>query len=214
MTWLGIKTDTTPVDDTPGAAEEVIGVRLRKQGEMQRRWGFLSTSIAKQAGPIRYIVASNRPSNNFVTLGVDGTPQGFSGGGGNDPWPPPPGGPKKRRPKGDRQGACTLWGPFGDSGSDAAGPLTFTLPASSCPGTIIFSASEAGSSGGSGASSDYGYSAVVTADGVPILTTGCLVNNGAGGVIPAGTLSIGYTITAGCAGGTTPGSWIIQATCP
>jgi hypothetical protein len=106
MDWLGVRTDVTPVADMPGAAEAAFSVRLRKAGELQRRWGFLSSAIAQQSGPIRYIVASNRPGNNFITLGVAGSPQGFAvdgaGGGGADPWPPPPDGPKRRRPRGDQ----------------------------------------------------------------------------------------------------------------
>lgn len=101
MDWLGIRTDVTPVADIPGAAEAAFGVRLRKAGELQRRWGFLSSSIARQAGPIRYIVSSNRPGNNYITLGIPGSPQGFAVGGWADPWPPPPDGPRRRRPKGD-----------------------------------------------------------------------------------------------------------------
>lgn len=212
MTWRGIRYDTTPVDDTPNTSELQYNTHFRVANELRRRVGYQNTSIAKQTGAILGIVSSNGVSGNFLTFDLGGSEQGFStgGGGGIDVLQPQPPGPKKRRPKGDR-GTCTIWGPFGDSGSASAGPLTFTLPASSCPGTVIFTSTEGGGSGGG---SDYGYSAVITADGVPILTTGCLVNSGAGGVIPAGTLSVGYTVTAGCAGGSTPGSWLIQVTTP
>lgn len=214
--WHGIHSHSTDVDDTPGVSAYQANTRLQKQGELQRRCGFLSSAIAKQSGPILYIMGAHGLGNSSLTFNLGGNVDAFGTSGGSlDPWPPPPEKPKKRKPKGDKQGACTLWGPFGDGGTDSAGPLTFTLPASSCPGTLIFTASEdsgeSGGSGGSGSHTDYGYSVDASADGVPIITSGCLVNDSAFGVIPAGTLSISYTVTAGCAGGSTPGSWSIQA---
>jgi hypothetical protein len=88
------------------------------------------------------------------------------------------------------------------------------LPADSCPGQFFFSALEGGGSGGSGADGDYGYSIDVLADGVPILTTGCLVNDSALANIPAGTLVLDYTVTASCLGGLIPGTWSVSATSP
>lgn len=131
MDWLGIRTDVTPVADMPGAAEAAFGVRLRKAGELQRRWGFLSSSIAKQSGPIRYIVASNRPGNNFITLGTDSSPNGFATDGGGDVFPPPPVGPKRRRPMGDAGTAAPpvinfITADPPDPGFYPAGLVTFT----------------------------------------------------------------------------------------
>ena len=102
MTWLGIRTDITPVADIPGTAEWAANVRLRKADEMQRRYGFLSTAIAKQAGAIRFIIAGNTTRGNFLTFDVDGGDvTGFATTGGADVFPPPPDGPKRRRPRGE-----------------------------------------------------------------------------------------------------------------
>lgn len=214
MTWLGIIRDTTDVDPRPGVSHVQFNTRMQVANELQRRWGYLSSAIAKQSGPILGIASANGANGNFVTFDLGASTQGFTGTGstGIDVLPPQPPGPKKRKPKGDR-GTCTIWGPFSDGGT-AGVSSTFMLPAGSCPGTVHFTSAEAGGSGGSGGGSDYGYSVTVLADGVAILTSGCVVNDGSTGVIPAGALVLSYTVTAGCAGGAIPGSWSISATTP
>ncbi len=96
--WRGIHSHSTDVDSTPGVSVYQANTRMQKQGELQRRWGFLSSAIAQQSGPIRYIIAANGLGNNFLTLGLSGSATGFGGGGAGDPWPPPPDGPKARKP--------------------------------------------------------------------------------------------------------------------
>lgn len=220
MMWLGIRRKSSPVDDALGVSEYQANTHLRVQGQASRRPGMLSTSIAKQAGPIYEIMGASGLGSNFLTFDTGGDADGFTqaGGGGNDPWPPPPQPPKKRKPVGERQGACIVWGPLSDTGTDNSGTWTFTLPPDSCPGTLLVGAAEAGGgsggSGSGGAGGDYGYSFDVLANGVPILSTGCLVNDGAFAAIPAGTTSLQYTVTASCVGGLVPGTWSILATSP
>lgn len=99
--WRGIHSHTTDVDSTPGISTWQANTRMRKELELQRRWGYLSSAIAQQTGPIKYIVAAHGLGNNFVTIGSgSGNVDGFGDGAG-DPWPPPPDAPKRRRPRGD-----------------------------------------------------------------------------------------------------------------
>ena len=99
--WQGIRSQTTPVDPTPGVSEWQANTRMRKQGELQRRYGFLSTAIAQQTGAIYDIISANGLGGNFLTFDLNGSEGGFLfGGGGGGNWPPPPVGPLRRRPKG------------------------------------------------------------------------------------------------------------------
>lgn len=101
MTWLGIRTDITPVADVPGSAEYIANARLRKADELARRYGYLSTAIAKQTGPIRFIVSANTTHGNFLTFNVADAVIGYGSRGGGDVFPPPPVGPKIIPPIGE-----------------------------------------------------------------------------------------------------------------
>jgi hypothetical protein len=208
--YKGIRRKTTDVLSDYSQAHYLQNARLKRIGEMGRRAGLGKSTMAQLAGPVQFMIGGW----NYEPFIVNGTGGDVTGN--SDPlvfWtiarvPPPP--PPPPPPPG-----CTLWGPFGDNGTDNSGTWTFTLPAGSCPGTFIVTAIEGGgSSGGSGASGDYGYSFDVTADGVPILNTACLVNDGAAAVIPAGTISLQYIVTASCVGGLIPGTWSVSATSP
>jgi len=100
MTWRGIIRDTTPVDPSPGVSELQLNPRMQTANELQRRWGYLSSAIAKQSGPILGIASANGANGNFLTFDVAGSTQGFTGLGpaGIDTFPPQPPGPKARRP--------------------------------------------------------------------------------------------------------------------
>lgn len=96
--WYGIRTNVTDVLSDFGMPQTQIGTDMRVQGELQRRPGFQSTSIAQQAGPIRYIISAFPPGRPFVTFDVlaPGNVVEIDGLG---PPPPPPPPPKKKRPE-------------------------------------------------------------------------------------------------------------------
>jgi hypothetical protein len=206
MDWAGINRKITPIGGPMGISFYQQNTRMRVDKECQRRLGMCSTNLPPAGAAIIGLAAAFTPNGPIV---ASLTPTDVIGA--TNPLPmwrelylvPPQGDPV----------TCTLWGPFNDSGTGAAAG-GHNPPAGSCPGTVTFSAAEAGGGGSGGGGTDYGYSAVVTANGVPILTTGCLVNAGAFGSIPAGTTVLAYTVTAGCAGGSTPGSWSLDFTSP
>ncbi len=208
ITYKGIRRKTTDVLEDYGQAHYLQNVRLKRVGEIGRRAGLGKSTMAQLAGPVQFMIGG-WSNESFIVNGTGGNVSGQEDPraywmAGNVPPPPPPPPP----PPG-----CTIWGPLSDGGTDNSGTWTFTLPAGSCPGTLIVTATEGGGSG-SGAGGDYGYSFDVTADGVAILNTGCLVNDGAAAAIPAGTLAVAYTVTASCVGGLIPGTWTISATSP
>jgi hypothetical protein len=94
--WRGIHSHSTDVDTTPGVSIYQANTRMQKQGELQRRWGFLSSTIAQQTGPIRYIVGTHGLGNNFLTFNLGGAGAGNLTG--FAPAPDQPVGPKARRP--------------------------------------------------------------------------------------------------------------------
>lgn len=100
MTWLGIIRDSTPVDPRPGVSELQFNTRMQVVNEMQVRWGYLSSAIAQQSGPILGIASANGATGNFLTFDLGSATQGFTGLGptGIDILPPQPVGPKRRKP--------------------------------------------------------------------------------------------------------------------
>lgn len=97
--WRGIQTHTTPVDSTTGISEWQQNTRMLKAGELQRRTGFQSTAIAKQAGAIYEIMSATGLGSNFLTFDLGATIDGRTTAAGSiDVFPPPPVGPKRRRP--------------------------------------------------------------------------------------------------------------------
>lgn len=93
--WYGIRTNVTDVLSDFGLPYTQIGTDMRTSGELRRRAGFQSTSIAQQAGPIRYIVSAFPPSGPFLTFDIGGASAGTIIG---EDAPNPPEGPKRRRP--------------------------------------------------------------------------------------------------------------------
>lgn len=211
MKWAGINRRLSPVAEVPGVSEYQQNTRMRVAGELQRRWGFQSTSIAKQAGAILNIASAYPAGGNYLTFDVAQS-VGANGGtlGGIGPIPPPPVQPPRRRRPGVTvaPGFCITWGPVTNSGTTTTTD-GFSIVPNSCAGTLVVVATES-----ERRSSSYGYQFTVTANAVPILTTGCLVNAGTSAVIPAGTTTIAYTVTGGCAGGSTEGDWSMTFTCP
>ena len=96
MTWLGIARDTTSVDPRPGVSEFQANTRMRVSGELQSRWGYLSSAIAQQAGPILGIASANGATGNFLTFNLGGAAPGEVDG--FSPVPAQPVGPKRRKP--------------------------------------------------------------------------------------------------------------------
>lgn len=95
MEWKGIRTNITDVLSDFSVPETQIGTDMRIKGELGRRPGFQSTSIAKQAGPIRYIMSAFPPNRPFLTFDIGGASAGTVIGTEDAPPPPPP---HKRRP--------------------------------------------------------------------------------------------------------------------
>lgn len=94
--WYGIRTNVTDVLSDFGMPSTQIGTDMRIAGELQRRPGFQSTSIAQQAGPIRYIISAFPPGRPFLTFDVGGAGAGTIIG--EEDAPQPPQQPKRRRP--------------------------------------------------------------------------------------------------------------------
>ena len=206
-TWRGMDRKTTPIAGADGSSFYQQNTRLHVDKELGRRLGMASTNLPSAGAGIIGIGAAYTPNGPVV---VTVTPTTVIGNA--DPlarWRErylvrPIGGPV----------TCTLWGPNSYSGIN--GDLnSFVLPASSCLGSVTFTSAEAaGGSGGSGAGGSYGYSVVITVDGIIVLSTACLVNNGAVGSIPANALNVQYAVTAGCAGGSIPGLWELEFSSP
>jgi len=66
MMWRGISSDTTDVDDTPGVSTQQYNTRMRVEGELQRRYGFISTDLPPDSGPILSIASAP----GFVVTGT------------------------------------------------------------------------------------------------------------------------------------------------
>lgn len=93
--WYGIRTNVTDVLSDFGMPYTQIGTDMRVTGELQRRPGFQSTSIAQQAGPIRYIISAFPPGRPFLTFDIGGASAGTIIG---EDAPNPPEGPKRQKP--------------------------------------------------------------------------------------------------------------------
>lgn len=214
MTWLGIIRDTTPLDPRPGASELQANTKVTVDNELQRRSGFQSSSIAKQDGPILGIVSADCASGNFLTF-LNGTasPSSYEATGFAPPPTPPHLPPKKRKPIVGNPQACTVWGPFSDTGQ--ATPLTthYVLPVGSCAGTVTMIGME---DTGRARGDDYGYSFTVDFNGVNAGASGCLVNSSSSLAIPPGTLTVDVHVTPQCVFplGSTHGTWEVQVTSP
>lgn len=70
--WNGINTRLSAVSDTPGVSDLQINTRMAVEGELQRRWGNSTTSLAKQSNPIIGIASAYPSGNPYVVF----TPSG------------------------------------------------------------------------------------------------------------------------------------------
>lgn len=200
-TWNGVNVMYSPLADEGDFCEYLQCVRLRQQGEMQRRWGYQNTGIAKQ-GRVLNIAGANPVGGGFVIFEQpSGAVVGFE--------TPPPARPRQPRKPIVTNPVCTIYTQSANGTTGTTAP--FTLPVNACAGTLSVSGTE---NGGRARGDDYGYSFVATADGNPLLSSGCLVNAGSFATIPAGTLAVSVVVTAGCSGGATPGTWAISVTSP
>ncbi len=211
--WFGMSSKTSAVDSTVGLSAEQTNTRMRTEGELQRRYGFLSTLIARQAGPIRNIVSAYPAGGNYITFDVESAGGGSSEAFGQEPPIPPWRPPKKRRPIIDPPESCTLWGPFNDSGQATPLTVTYNLPADSCAGTLTMIGIE---DSGRARGDDYGYSFTVDFDGVNAGGSGCLVNSSSTLAIPPGVLVIDVHVQPACVFplGTQHGTWETTVTSP
>lgn len=211
--WFGMSSKTSAVDSTVGLSAEQTNTRMRIEGELQRRYGMLSTLIARQAGPIRNIVSAYPAGGNYLTFDVEAP-----GGGGNEvsgqpPTPPPWRPPKRRKPIIQPPTMCTLWGPFSDTGEATPLTVTYNLPADSCAGTLTMTGIEDPSRA---RGDDYGYSFTVDFDGVNAGASGCLVNSSSFLAIPPGVLVVDVHVQPQCVFplGSQHGTWEVTVTSP
>jgi hypothetical protein len=210
-TFNGVNTMYTPVADQGDFCEYLQAVRLKQQGEMQRRWGYQTTGIPKQNAILN--IAGGYPTGGpFVIFNqTGGALAGFS-------TPNLPVRPRGFRPPLIVEPVCALFS-FSESGTTGDTKI-FNLPANACAGTLSVSGDELGGGGsGSGSGSggggeNYGYNFSATADGVPILDSGCLINAGAFATIPYNALVVTVIVTGGCAGAGPVGNWTIDVTSP
>lgn len=206
MKWLGIYRHTTDVDDTPGVSIWQQNTRTMVDGELQRRPGFLSSEIAKQAGAIYGIVGAGPANGSFVMLDVGNGATVGGGTVGGDPQPPRPPPPPKKPKWPPPMDPCTPWVTQTDTGT-TSDTFTMTLGANRCAGRITMTGTEdAGRTRGTG----YGYTFVVDIDGVNAFASGCLQDDSVTFDFPKGTRTIDINITGGCAGGVQPGQWDID----
>ena len=66
MIWRGIVADTTDVDETEGVSSEQFNTRMRIEGELQRRYGFLSSNLPPEDGPILGLASGS----GFIVTGT------------------------------------------------------------------------------------------------------------------------------------------------
>lgn len=201
--WKGISSDTTDVDDTPGVSVSQYNTRMQTEGELQRRYGFQNTTMAKRAGRILNIISAIPTHGSFIFTG------GLNGAGtsvtvdGEDFIPFPPRPPKKPKPPPPQPpDVCEDWGPFNETGT-LTDIKIFTLPRNSCAGTITMTGIE-----DVARRTSYGYSFEIAYEAIVVHNSACLLDDAEVFAIPAGTRSIVISITGGCfdAGGDV-GEW-------
>jgi hypothetical protein len=124
--WQGIAADTADVDETSGVSALQLNTRMRIDGELQRRYGMLSTGLPPLDGPILYLASGS----GFVVRGTATNVEGNT-----DPVDIPVG-PKRKPPIIDviRQGSGWTLSTFGQS----LGPNTYTAGPASCSGSISY----------------------------------------------------------------------------
>ncbi len=199
--YKGIRRKTTDILEDYGQAHYVQNVRFKRIGELDRRAGIGKSNMAKLAGPVQFMIGSW----NYEPYIINGTGGDVSGNA--DPlakWT----GATLRIPGGG-SGTCVRWGPFNDAGDFVGSSGTFTLPAAgSCVGTLTFTVIDP--SGG-----PY-YGMALSGTFIPSGGFSLPCNSvGAQSIaIPAGTTSITWGVSGGCAGGGSSPTWTLVATQP
>jgi hypothetical protein len=74
MSWQGIKADTTDVDETQGVSSYQLNTRMQVDGELQRRYGMLSTGLPPLDGPVLYLASGSGFVVRGTATNVDGDP--------------------------------------------------------------------------------------------------------------------------------------------
>jgi hypothetical protein len=74
MSWQGIKADTTDVDETQGASSYQLNTRMQVDGELQRRYGMLSTGLPPLDGPVLYLASASGFVVRGTATNVEGDP--------------------------------------------------------------------------------------------------------------------------------------------
>lgn len=200
IVYKGIHRKTTDVLDDYGQAQYLQNVRLRRVGELGRRAGLGKSTMARLDGPVQFMIGawSNVP---FIVNGTGGDVTGnaepllwWIGG-----TLPIPDGHSCARYSVSTSGTVSDVGDFPP------------LPRRACAGTVTVTGMESGGCRGA----DYGYQFTISADGVAILTSGCLVNDSAFAAIPAGASLIQFLVMGGCSSPGAPvGSWQISLSAP
>jgi hypothetical protein len=72
--WQGIAADTADVDETSGVSALQLNTRMRIDGELQRRYGMLSTGLPPLDGPVLYIASGSGFVVRGTATNVEGNP--------------------------------------------------------------------------------------------------------------------------------------------
>ncbi len=205
--WKGQNSKLTAVWPDSTVASSQINLRMRVIGELQRRNGLASSNVAQQASAVIGLIPVSGPSGPGILVIPQGTGTvlGFSTPvvRWRDAFPVIPVGT-----------SCTLFTTLTDAGTTSKNSEV-NPPADSCAGTITIQGYEAS---GRSSSSNYGYSFVIECFGpngiLATYNSSCLINQIASYAMPAGTITVTYDVTGGCAGGMTPGTWGIAVSTP
>ena len=207
--WKGQNNKLTAVWPDSTIATTQINLRMRVNGELQRRNGMASSNVAVQAGAVLGIIPVINPSsptgNGIIVLPTGGSVQAY-------------GSPKTQWldafpliPTGT---ACNLFATLTDVGTTSKNS-ELNPPSDSCAGTITIQGYEAS---GRSSTGNYGYSFAIECFGpgglLATYNSACLVNQIASYAMPATTITVTYDVTGGCAGGMTPGTWGIAVSTP
>jgi hypothetical protein len=74
MSWQGIKADTTDVDEAQGVSSYQLNTRMQVDGELQRRYGMLSTGLPPLDGPVLYLASGSGFVVRGTATNVEGDP--------------------------------------------------------------------------------------------------------------------------------------------
>lgn len=200
MKWLGMHSDTTPVDDRPGSAELIENGRMTIDGEMRRRTGMAATNVAKQAGPVLNIAPPLGPYGGLVAF-VGGGLYGFQ-----NPLP-------------DWSDVAPEF-PEQTGGASTSGTVVYRdyaviiIRQPRRAMLLVLVATGGSHGGGHPHFPDNGHQFVVVVDGTVLLTSGVIGVGSTSVAIPATATQINLTVTVGGLNPAGTGTWTYRLTTP